>query len=105
MATIEERVKAIATQRVGNDFSGKAPISEDAQYWHVIHSACYEAATEQDSIARAEEREECAQKVEDWYCYNMCEYLKTYSGCDWIQRSKCDIPEKIRKVIEKGGEG
>ena len=97
MATIEERAREIATQRVGNDYSGKAPISEDAQYWHVIHSACYEAATEQDRIARKEEQERCIKAAQDVTC-RMCE-----CSCREEKKYLCPLYSAIRNDIMKGG--
>ena len=97
MSTIEERAKAIATQRVGNDYSGKAPISEDAQYWHVIHSACYEAATDQDRIARTEERERCINAAQHWLCRSCCETCYSKHNI-----SACYKGKAIRKALEEG---
>lgn len=79
MATIEERaVQAFPHNR--------------------FHRYAYsKGATEQDRIARAEERERCVIAAQLFFCDNFCD---NYVGC-----RACNLQEKIRKAIEEGGEG
>lgn len=65
-----------------------------------------EGATEQDRIARQEERERCIKAAQDAHCrcckwYEVC----TSNGFD-IKKTciRCDQREQIRQAIEEGGE-
>lgn len=60
-----------------------------------IHKALVEIATEQDRIARQEERERCIKAAQDVYCDITCNHR-----CDFTQR--CQIMWEIRKAMEGG---
>lgn len=90
MATIEERAKAIAEEWKKDIIRG----GEDLSFTHLEYVA-KQAATEQDRIARAEERERCVKAAQDVYCDITCNHR-----CDFTQR--CQIMWEIRKAIEGG---
>lgn len=96
METIEEIAIKIATQRVGNDYSGKAPLSEDARDWHMIYSACYEALTEQDRISRTEERERCIKAAREAVIEELSDDIRADAG-DVAQGVENILRRKFRK--------
>lgn len=86
MATIEE--KAI----VYEDYLGRRSYTQTA-----VQQAYIAGATEQDRIARQEERERCIEAAQYWYCIRCCD--TSGEECHY-----CHIKEHIRKAME-GGEG
>lgn len=83
MATIEER----ALNATMNCVVSSAP----------YYVGYMDGATEQDPIARAEERERCIKAAQDAYCFNHCKgYCTMYAAC-----KHCNEREEIRNAIEK----
>lgn len=60
-----------------------------------------QAATEQDLIARKEERERCIKAAQDWCCRVMCVGRDNEKLCAGVKF--CCSYKQIRKAIEKGG--
>lgn len=83
MTTIEERAKAIVTE------NGRFPFDE---YAHQRYIDLVQLATEQDSIARQEERERCIKAAQDAHCSFCPSYL--------FDCSLCKEKETIRKAME-----
>lgn len=68
----------------------------------VTKNDAIQIATEQDSIARQEERERCIKIAQD----KMCSICKTaHNSCGYgviCTYGECDEREKLRKEMEKG---
>lgn len=60
-----------------------------------------ELATEQDRIARQEERERCIKAAQEWRCNNECPWFMKHGSCPLV--CPCDALVNIRETIEKGG--
>lgn len=90
MGTIEERAIEIAEKWKSDIIRG----GEDISFTHLEYVA-KQAATEQDRIAREEERERCIKAAQKWYCGG-CRTMQP-NGCYY-----CKDMQKIRKAIEKG---
>lgn len=89
MATIEERAKQMCY------FMNGDLRLRDAN----IEKALIEIATDQDRLARQEERERCIKAAQDYYCNRTC------AGYD-IEHCLCricDCRKNLRKAIEEGG--
>lgn len=81
MATIEERAKAVANKHTYTN--------TDTEYDDDVLDACIEIATEQDQIARQEERE----KAE----LNFCIFCSSYDNCD--ARYSCETFNKFHNAM------
>lgn len=92
MATIEERADAYA-KRVCEASADK--------YCYAI--GYYNGATEQDRIARAEERERCINAAQELVC-KKC-FDNSAIGCRHANDvAKCELLIELREALE-GGEG
>lgn len=106
METIEERAKAIAEKWKSDIIRG----GEDLSFTHLEYVA-KQAATEQDRIARQDERERCIKAAQEVHCllcpiHNRCELIENGTiGVDTWNRCRCFDRVNIRKAIEEGGEG
>ena len=95
MSTIEERAKETANKLW--DIDGIFTYSE---FINTAKQIANDSATDQDRIARQEERERCIKAAQNWYCDIMrLGYYPTHKLCNG-----CDRCEKLRKAIEKGVE-
>lgn len=94
--SIEER----ATQHFRRIYQGE----QDNIYLSLV-----EIATEQDRISRQEERERCIKAVQECYCKSRCSFYKN-GECELAENFDkvgvtCIFHKRVRKAIEKGGEG
>lgn len=64
-----------------------------------LENAYKSGATEQDRIARQEERERCISAAQHWLCRSCCETCYSKHNI-----SACYKGKAIRKAIEKGGD-
>lgn len=87
--TIEERATLDADKYVGENGNFGA--------WQSHRLAYIRVATEQDRIARAEERERCILMAQKYACRNCL----NEGICDGTRM--CTIKSNIRKAIEEGG--
>lgn len=88
METIEARATVIANKI----YSGW-----DTERIRQIERGAIIAATEQDRIARAEERERCIMAAQGAYCDITCN-----TRCDI--KNRCEIMYEIRKAMEANNE-
>lgn len=98
--SIEERAIEIANECTGS--FGYALFDD-------LIDACEKIATEQDRIARKEERERCIKAAQDWCCSSDCVAKLTCKiDSDEVGHpaygGKCMDRVKIRKAIEEGGD-
>lgn len=98
METIEERARQIAEKWKSDIIRG----GEDLSFTHLEYVA-KQAATEQDRIARAEERERCIRLAQEWYCNEYCT-CATPNSCK-AHDCKAMIEGSIRKTMEGGNNG
>lgn len=88
MATIEERVKNLIKNIIKDciDFeNGVVNIS-------ILDKYVTNALTEQDRIARAEERERCFVAIKKWRC-RQCRF------CPYYDKTTCPQLKDIRKAL------
>ena len=95
--TIEERARQIAEKWKSDIIHG----GEDLSFTHLEYVA-KQAATEQDRIARAEERERCIKIAQDTHCMFCSLFNKKSKECGLIDYP-CTERDVIRKAIEEGG--
>lgn len=91
MATIEERAK-ICAENVACDITNT----------YVVELVIEHELTEQDRIARAEERERCIKAAQDAHC-GMCPIYEVCHNLDGGNLGgECNAKENIRKAMEGG---
>lgn len=91
-------MKTMTTKSIEERAHNHAEKWRNEEYYSV-DEAIEAALTEQDRIARAEERERCIRIACDYYCDDCdgCIYKKE-------NKEKCRRLELLRKAIEEGGE-
>lgn len=100
MATksIEERAEKFANATIVK--------STNFIVWNQVRARYVDIATEQDRIARQEERERCIQAAQDWCCSDCGAQPKCKIDSDELGHpafgGKCMDRVKIRKAIEEG---
>lgn len=91
METIEERY--------GNPQEPYCFETDREEQWYKCGQVA--GATEQDLIARQEERERCIKAAQDAVC-KVCAACYNITNC---KKNGCGYFNNIRKAIEEGGEG
>lgn len=102
MATIEERAKAFSEEQNACDIcDGKGKYCPCGNFT-ADYDMYFKIATEQDRIARTEERERCIKSAQEWRCKNECPWFIQDGKCP--MGYPCGTMANIRKALE-GGEG
>lgn len=104
MATIEERANLFAckgcdTRNCKRHICG----CTRASYRKVDYITI---ATEQDRIARQEERERCIKAAQNWWCKNKCsDYKRCIHGLGNVRilAEGCSFEDELKNELEKGG--
>lgn len=97
MGTIEERAKNYATKIVGGEVI-------EGDVWTAAYERYVQIATEQDRIARQEERERCVKAAIEYTC-RIChpQCMPQFMNCDF-NKEKCGRIARLREAME-GGKG